>query len=107
MLRQPLGLKRSRSNRTVNAKPPITYLPVVIKLVETLQKGTNLLYSGQQESNRVRTGGIENQMRRVVHLSVLLPLLTISLWGAEKENQKPVVTNPMGKMMSMCRPTMR
>ena len=87
MLRQPLGLKRSRSNRTVNAKTPTTYLPVVIKLVETLQKGTNLLYSGQQESNRVRTGGIENQMRRVVHLSVLLPLLTISLWGRRRRTR--------------------
>ncbi|MAT77509.1 hypothetical protein CMK14_20505 [Candidatus Poribacteria bacterium] len=66
-----------------------------------------MLYSGQQESNGVRPGGIENQMRRVAYLSVLLPLLTMSLCGQEKENQKPVVTNPIAKMMSMCRSTMR
>ena len=66
--------------------------------MEILQKGTNLLYSGQQESNGVRPGGIENQMRRVAYLSVLLPLLAMSLWGQE-ENQEPVVTNPIAKQL--------
>ena len=37
-------------------------------------------------------------MRRVAYLSVLLPLLTMSLW-AEEENQEPVVTNPIAKQL--------
>ena len=37
-------------------------------------------------------------MRRVAYLSVLLPLLTMSLW-AQEENQKPVVTNPIAKQL--------
>ena len=37
-------------------------------------------------------------MRRVAYLSVLLLLLTMSLW-AEEENQEPVVTNPIAKQL--------
>ena len=37
-------------------------------------------------------------MRRVAYLSVLLPLLTMSLW-AQEENQEPVVTNPIAKQL--------
>ena len=48
--------------------------------------------------NGVRPGGMEKQMRRVAYLSVLLPLLTMSLW-AEEENQEPVVTNPIAKQL--------
>jgi len=32
-------------------------------------------------------------MRKVVYLSVLLPLLTISLWAQEQKNRVPLVTN--------------
>ena len=46
----------------------------------------------------MRPGGMEKQMRRVAYLSVLLPLLTMSLW-AEEENQEPVVTNPIAKQL--------
>jgi len=41
---------------------------------------------------------MEKQMRRVGYLSVLLALLTMSLWGQE-ENQEPVVTNPIAKQL--------
>ena len=56
------------------------------------------IYWVQQESNGVRAGGMEEQMRRVAYLSVLLPLLTMSLW-AEEENQEPVVTNARAKRL--------
>ena len=46
----------------------------------------------------MRPGGMEKQMRRVAYLSVLLPLLAISLW-AQEENQEPVVTNPIAKQL--------
>jgi len=32
-------------------------------------------------------------MRKVVYLSVLLPLLTISSWAQEQKNRVPLVTN--------------
>ncbi len=46
----------------------------------------------------MRPGGMEKQMRRVAYLSVLLPLLAMSLW-AQEENQEPVVTNPIAKQL--------
>jgi hypothetical protein len=41
---------------------------------------------------------MEEQMRRVGYLSVLLALLPMSLWGQE-ENREPVVTNPIAKQL--------
>ena len=41
---------------------------------------------------------MEKQMRRVAYLSVLLLLLTMSLW-AQEENQEPVVTNARAKQL--------
>jgi hypothetical protein len=41
---------------------------------------------------------MEEQMRRVGYLSVLLALLPMSLWGKE-ENREPVVTNPIAKQL--------
>ena len=41
---------------------------------------------------------MENPMRRVSYLSVLLPLLAMSLWAQEEKNQKPVVFNPAANM---------
>jgi len=77
---------------------------VTRQLTKTLQKGINLLYSGQQMFNGVLLNGMEKQMRRVAYLSVLLPLLTMSLWTQEEENQEPVVSNPIVNswIMSMC-----
>ena len=46
----------------------------------------------------VRLDRMEKQMRRVGYLSVLLALLTMSLWGQE-ENREPVVTNPIAKQL--------
>ena len=70
----------------------------VIKGEEAVQKEISLLYWVQQESNGVRPGGMEKQMRRVAYLSVLLLLLTMSLW-AQEENQEPVVTNARAKQL--------
>ena len=70
----------------------------VIKLAEAVQKGLNLLYSGQQEFNGVQPGRMDKQMRRMAYLSVLLLFLTMSLWGQE-ENQEPVVTSPIAKQL--------
>ena len=72
---------------------------VTRQLTKTLQKGINLLYSGQQMFNGVQLNGMEKQMRRVAYLSVLLPLLTMSLWTQEEENQEPVVSNPIAKQL--------
>jgi len=41
---------------------------------------------------------MEEQMRRVGYLSVLLALLPMSLWGQE-ENREPVVTKPIAKQL--------
>ena len=46
----------------------------------------------------MRLDRMEKQMRRVGYLSVLLALLTMSLWGQE-ENREPVVTNPIAKQL--------
>ena len=47
----------------------------------------------------MRLDGMEKQMRRLADLSVLLLLLTMSLWGQE-ENQELVATNPIAKQLN-------